>query len=497
MTGCSRQINCSGGARAGFGQAVSRLGFILAGILIIILLASGCTLAPKYTRPVVETPTGFLGQADTNQAASLADLPWWKVFDDETLQDLIQTALTNNYDLRIAITKVEQYWQLAAQSRAAFFPQAQIQGDLTRGENEFRGSPSPGTGLTGSPVMLAASAAWELDLWGRVRSLNAADRAAWLATEEARRGVTLSLVCGVAQAYIELLTLDAQLAITRAATNSFGESLQLFSRKLAGGAASKLETARAEAALAGSAAMQPDLERQIVLKENQINLLLGRNPGPIPRTTTLIEQTTWPEIPAGLPSDLLQRRPDIRQAEQVLRSANAQIGVANANFLPKIGLTAMFGRVSPELNDFNAGISKTWSAGGNLLGPLFQGGLLVAQRRQAIAYREQVRLQYEQTVRTGFQDVANALITRVKLEEVCVQQERQTKALTEAVAVAFERYMAGKADYYEVLEAQQQLFPALNDLATTRANRLLAVVQLYKALGGGWKLTDSAWSGQP
>jgi len=465
--------------------------------ILVVLLAGGCAMGPRFKTPAVsDMPGGFLGQGVVSQQVGMADLPWWVVFEDDTLHELIRTALTNNYDLRIAIKRVEEYQALAAQSRAKFFPQIGYQGDLERSRNAFAGNPVMGSGETGNPLMLAGSAAWELDVWGRIRRLNEASRAQLAATDAIRRGVMLTLVCNVAQSYFELLELDLELDIAKRTTRSFQESLDIFSRKLAGGAASRLETSRAEAALASTAAMIPDLERRMVIKENAINLLLGRNPGPIPRQATLREQDSPPEVPAGMPSDLLRRRPDILAAEQNLRAANAQIGVAIAQCFPKIGLTSLFGRISPDLNSFNSD-AMAWSIGGNLAGPIFQGGALLAQIRQARAQSEEQSLTYEQTVRTAFQDVANALVTRVKLEDVCTQQVRCVRCYADAVAVSRDRYIAGKASYYEVLEAQQQLFPAENNLAQTRLNRLTAVIQLYKALGGGWNLPDDAWGAAP
>lgn len=461
-------------------------------MLILALLAGGCAMGPDMKTPAVDMPGGFVGQGVVSQQVTMADLPWWSVFKDDTLQALVRTALTNNYDLRIAIKRVEEYRALAAQSRAQFFPQAGYAGDLERSRNAFNGNPVMGTGDAGDPVMLAASAAWELDLWGRIRRLNEAARAQLAATDAARRGVMLTLVCNVAQSYFELLELDLELEIAKRTAVSFQESLDIFSRKLAGGAASRLETARAEAALAATAAAIPDLERRIAIKENAINLLLGRNPGPIPRHAFLRDQDSPPEVPAGLPSDLLRRRPDILAAEQNLRAANAQIGVAIAQCFPKIGLTAVFGRISSDLDSFNSD-AASWGLGGNVVGPIFQGGALLAQIRQARAQTEEQSLAYEQTVRAAFQEVANSLVTRVKLEDVFTQQARCVRCYADAVVVSRERYLAGKASYYEVLEAQQQLFPAENALAQTQLARLAAVIQLYKSLGGGWSLPDDKW----
>ncbi|MFA5043525.1 MAG: efflux transporter outer membrane subunit, partial [Kiritimatiellia bacterium] len=474
----------------------------VAGLLLTALLSGGCAVGPRFKTSVIDTPGGFLGQgvggapAEAGPQVTMADLPWWDVFADDTLHELVQTALTNNYDLRIAVKRVEEYQALAAQSRAQFYPQIGYQGDLERSRNAFRGNASPSGNQTGNPLMLAAAATWELDLWGRIRRLNEAAQAQLLATTENRRGVMLTVVCSVAQSYFELLELDLELEIAKRTTRSFEESLDIFSRKLAAGAASRLETSRAEAAVAQTAALIPDIERRIAIKENQIDLLLGRNPGSIPRDTTLLRQDEPPEVPAGLPSDLLRRRPDIRAAEQTLRAANARIGVAVAQCFPKIGLTTLFGRASPDLNSFNND-ALAWSIGGNLAGPIFQGGALMAQIRQARAQSEEAAITYEQTVRASFQDVANALVTRVKLEDVCAQQARCVRCYADAVAVSRDRYIAGKAGYYEVLEAQQQLFPAENNLAQTQLGRLTAVIQLYKALGGGWNLPDGEWGAVP
>jgi multidrug efflux system outer membrane protein len=470
-------------------------------LILVAILAGGCAMGPRFKPPVMDVPGTFPGQGAVDHPPrlpeiGLADLPWWDVFADETLHELVQTALTNNYDMRIAIKRVEEYQALAAQSRAKFFPQIGYQGDLERSRNAFAGNPAMGNGATGNPLVFIGSAAWELDVWGRIRRLNEAARAQLAATDALRRGVMLTLVCNVAQSYFELLELDLELDIARRTKSSFQESLDIFSRKLAGGAASRLETSRAEAALASTAAMIPDLERRMAIKENAIDLLLGRNPGPIPRLATLLEQDAPPKVPAGLPSDLLRRRPDILAAEQNLRAANAQIGVAIAQCFPKIGLTSVFGRVSPDLNSFNSD-AMAWSIGGNLSGPLFQGGALLAQIRQARAQTEEQSLTYEQTVRTAFQDVANALVTRIKLEDIYLQQARCVRCYADAVAVSRDRYIAGKASYYEVLEAQQQLFPAENNLAQTQLYRLTAVIQLYKALGGGWNLPDGKWGAIP
>jgi multidrug efflux system outer membrane protein len=408
---------------------------------------------------------------------------------------LVQTALTNNYDLRIAVTRIEQSRQIAAQARAQYFPFLNYGVTASNGKNEFVGGVSPNGGQTQGAFAAAASVAWEADLWGRIRRENESARAQYLATEEARRGVMLSLVSDVAQAYFELLDLDLQLDIARQTTESFSQTLTLFTHRLQGGIASKLDTSRAEAAHATAAATIPELERQIALKENQISVLLGNNPSPIPHSAKLLDQVVPPDIPSGLPSALLERRPDIRAAEELLRSANARIGVATANFFPRIGLTALFGRSSSPLDSLSSGQATVWSIAGNVAGPVYQGGALKAQKRQAIALWEQSRLQYEQTAQVAFQDVSNALISRMKYEAIHAEQARAVEAYQESVKVSLQRYVAGKASYFEVLDAQLQLYPAENALAFTELNRRTVVVQLYKALGGGWNLKDPEWIG--
>ncbi len=454
--------------------------------MIPTLLLGGCAIGPQYKRPAANAPTAFRGDNQAGATNSLADLPWWEVFQDDTLQGIIRTALTNNYDLRIAATRVEQAQAQAAEARSQFFPLIGYEGGVARGKNAASGAPSFNNGVTGDTFMLAGGASWEVDLWGRIRRLNESARAQYFASQEARRDVTISVISQTAQAYFQLLALDEELAIARRATNSYGDSLKLFSDRLQGGVASRLETASAEALEAAAAATIPELERQIIVQENLVNVLLGQNPGPVARTEVSLENLLPPDVPAGLPSTLLERRPDVREAEQLLRSANAQVGVAEASFLPQINLTALFGQVSPALSTFTAGGANAWNLAANMTGPLFQGGQLAAQYRQVKAAWEQARLQYQETVLNAFQEVSDALVARQKIAEESIQQSRAVDAYEEATKVAMERYQQGQANYYEVLQEQQLLFPAENTLVQTKLNQLLAVVQLYRALGGGW-----------
>lgn len=458
-------------------------------------LLLGCAVGPNYRRPAVNVPAKFRGAEGAVQQASIADLPWWDVFKDPELTKLVQTALANNYDLRIAVTRIDQSREVARQARAQYFPFFNYSVGGSYGKNEFIGAVAPNGGRVQGSFFGAANVAWEADVWGRIRRENEAARAQFLATEEARRGVMLSLVSDLAQAYFQLLDLDLQLDIAHQATNSFSQTLVLFTQRLQGGVASKLDTSRAAAAEASAAATIPELERQVALTENQINILLGENPGPVARTHKLLDQIVPPEVPVGLPSELLERRPDVRLAEQQMRFANAEVGVATANYFPRIGLTALFGRESSPLSALASGESTIWSIAGNVAGPIYQGGALRAQKRQTVAFWEESKLQYQQTVQLAFEDVSNALISRSKYEDIQREQAIEVQSYQESVKTALQRYIAGKASYFEVLEAQQQLFPAETALAVTELNRRDVIVQLYKALGGGWNLSDPAWAG--
>jgi outer membrane protein, multidrug efflux system len=462
-------------------------------VIVSVAMLGGCAVGPSYKRPAVDTPSAYrFGSGEATN--SVGDLPWWQVFKDPVLQDLIHTALTNNYDLKRAVARVEQARQQVTVARAPLLPQIGYGGDVGRGKNAMLNSPATLYGATASSAQINLNAVWEIDFWGRIRRLTEAARAQYLATDEARRGVTITLVSDVATAYFNLLDLDQELAIQRAATNAYAGSYRIFNDRRINGVASKLETDRAAAALANAAAVIPSLELQIVTTENQINLLLGRNPGPVPRGS-LTNQPPFPaEVPAGLPSSLLQRRPDILEAEQSLIAANANVGASFADFFPQIGLTTFLGRVSPELSAFSAGSANAWNVGATLAGPLFQGGQLRAQHRAAKATFDEAKAVYEQTVLTAFREVSDALITRQKHAEAGVFDAQAVAALTSSVELATERYLNGKSSYYEVLQAQQELYPTQRTQIQTQVSELLSVVQLYKALGGGWQAAESSRS---
>ena len=457
--------------------------------------AAGCAVGPDYKRPTVKVPDNYRGAQVSTQQISVADLPWWEVFRDDNLRSLVQTALANNYDLRIAVSRVEQARELAAQARAQYFPSVNYGVTGSDGKNEFGGAIVPNEGKTQGAFLAVASVAWEADVWGRVRRLNETSLAQYLATEEARRGVMLSLVSDTAQAYFELLGLELQLDIAKRTTDSFTQTLEFFTTRLEGGVASMLETSRAAAARGTAAASIPELERQIALKEDQISVLIGQNPDSIAHKAQLLDQVIPPDVPVGLPSALLERRPDVLEAEQQMHLANAQVGVATAAFFPRLGLTTFFGRASSPLSDLSSGQATIWSVAGNVAGPLYQGGFLKAQKHQAVEFWEQTKLEYQLIALRAFQDVSDALTSREKYEGIRAAQMQAVDAYRESVTVALDRYVAGRANYYEVLEAQQQLFPAENALAVTELNRRVVIVQLYKALGGGWNLSDPQWIG--
>jgi multidrug efflux system outer membrane protein len=452
---------------------------------------SGCVSGPNYQRPQVAIPEAIRGQVNPTDAASFADQPWWGIFHDDALNGLIAEALKNGYDVRIAAARVAEAEANTGIVRAERFPAITPQAQVGRGQTSLFSSSAGAIGTIGS-VNLGLS--WELDLWGRVRRSNEAALAQLLASEEARRGVYLSLVSEVATTYFQLRQLDLQLEIARRSTAAFQGTFDLFNRRLQGGTASALETASAEASLAATAATIPDLERQIAAQENLLAFLLGRNPGPIPRGAVLNDQFLPPEIPPGLPSDLLKRRPDLREAEQLLIAANAEIGVAKADFFPQISLTAALGGVAPQVSElFRQG--KTWSIGAGLFGPILQPGRLRNQYRAALARWEEAKVRYEQGVNNAFDETSTALLAYQKYAEVETARAREVRAFQDAFKIANQRYVAGLSSYLEVLQTQQQLFPAEILLAQARYNRLATLVQLYRALGGGWNLSDPQWVG--
>ncbi len=461
--------------------------------LATVAALTGCTLGPNYQRPKLEVPEQYHGQTGAAEAASLADQPWWEVFRDPTLRSLIEEAFRSGYDARIAAFRVEEARAQYGIAGAQRLPNVTYQAAYESGHTSKFATPSD---ATGSLIVANAYASWEIDLWGRIRRLNEAARAQYLASEEGRRGVMLSLTSEVASAYFDLRELDAQLDIANRNKAAFQDTFDLFNRRLEGGAASGLETSRADASLANVAAQVPLLERQIAAKENQLSLMLGRAPGPIPRGATLADQAVPPSIPAGLPAALLLRRPDVRQLEQLLIAASANIGVAEAAFRPTLSLTGLLGGQSPDLASL-FGSGKNWNIAAGVLGPIFNAGRLRNQEKVAVAQFDEARLQYELGVTNALGEVATSLVAVQKLGEEEALRDRAARADREAVRLATLRYQSGLSAYFEVLDAMEQLLTAENALASTRRDRLQAVVTLYRALGGGWQVEESTPEKRP
>ena len=455
--------------------------------LSLVLMASvlgGCAVGPDYKRPEeLALPQNHRGLEGPAAEASFADVPWWEaVTGDDVLRGLIAEAIAKNQDLRVATARVEEYRALSGIAKADAYPWVGYGASASRQKE-----PIPGTGQipTYNSFGASAFASWEIDLWGRIRRSNESALDQLLATTEARRGVYLSLVSGVAQAYLELRELDLELEIARRTLASRKDSLDLVTKRLLGGISNKLESSQAESAYAQTEAIIPQLQQAIFAKENQLALLLGRLPGSIPRGQSLADAKA-PAVPAGLPSALLERRPDVKQAEYLLASANAQVGVATALLFPQLSLTGTAGYGSAELSDLLKADSFLWNLAAGLTGPIFQGGRLKRNLEAAKARWEQAKAQYEKAALAAFGDVANSLEAYRRTQESRAAQERNVAALRQAERTAIARYDGGVSAYLEVLDAQRELFVGENALAQVMRDEHLSIVSLYKALGGGW-----------
>ena len=448
-------------------------------------------VGPDYKPPEIKPVETFRSQVGPSEASSLADLPWWKVFNDRALQGLIETALEHNYDLELAEYRVEQSRFLIGVAASEFYPHIGYEGAAGR-EKTFVPIENAGGNVTFNSFSGLFNLAWELDVWGRIRRSTEAARANLLAQEDIRRGVMLSLVSGVASAYFSLIELDRELAIAHESARVYKETLDLFTQRFKFGRDSRLPVERAQASYDSSIANIASLERAIVQQENALSVLLGAYPEAIKRGVRLTEESL-PATPLGVTTDLLQRRPDILQAEQNVVSANAEVGVAVANFFPRIGLSAFYGAQSPNMNHFLDSSFSIWNVAGTMTGPIFEGGELLNTYYAQREFWDGTLSQYKQTVIVAFREVSDALIAQTTLISEKQALEHQVVALKEAVDLALLRYKAGRASYFEVLEAEQLLFPAEDSLAQTQRDQLLAVVNLYKALGGGWTLSDAQW----
>lgn len=454
-------------------------------VLIFILLITGCMVGPDYVKPVVPVPQSF--RYEDKKAQETANIAWWKNFQDPVLDALITEALAKNKSVQIAAANVEQAEGVLTKVRAPLFPQLSYGGSAFRQQaSELNATPIPAyVPNPQNAFQIFGGASWELDLWGRYRRLSESARASLLATEEARRGAVLSLVASVASTYIQLRGLDEQLVIAKNNLTSYGEAVRLFELQFKYGEVSKLTVEQARTRYETAAATIPQIESQIVQTENALSILLGRNPGPITRGK-LLRDLAMPAIPSGLPSQLLERRPDLAQAEQNLIAANAQIGAAKALYFPTISLTASYGQASDDLSNLFKGSARQWAFGGSITGPIFTAGAISGQVVQAEAGQKAALLAYELSIQNAFADVENALIAHEKMTEQLQAQKRLVDASGEYTRLAKLQYDGGYVPYSTVLQAEEQLFPAELNYAQYYTTQYTSLINIYKAMGGGW-----------
>jgi multidrug efflux system outer membrane protein len=456
--------------------------------LLCIVATAGCVQGPDYRRPEVPIPASYrFGEAGPPLPA-LPDGPaWWEGFGDEVLDGLIRECIANNRDLRIATARVDEFAAVLAGTRAQAFPQIGYGLSASRQRASEQGNvPIPkGVSPISSSYSALLSASWEIDLWGRIRRETEAARANLLATEEARRGVLLTLVSSVIDGYVTLLDLDGRLRVAQATVAGRKESVELFRLRLEGGYISDFEMSQVMAEYESAQAAIPDLERLIARQENALSLLLGRNPTPIPRGRSL-ESLGAPAIPASLPAELLVRRPDILQAEQQLVASNALIGAARALYFPRISLTTIGGLASAALGNLFKGSARTWSFIGDVAGPIYTGGGLRAATDQAEARREQALAAYERTIQNAFREVEDGLVGVRSSREAEEAYARRVETLQRSVVLARARYDNGYSDYIDVLDSERSLFSAQLSLVTARGDNVRALVTLYRVMGGDW-----------
>ena len=458
----------------------------------LAVLASGCALGPNYKRPTVPVPPTWR-DLPAAESTSLANTPWWELFDDPTLQELVKVALVENKDLKIAIERVEEARARYGFTKADLWPKIDL--NATGGGLRFNGgslihTPDADTGAvkpTETAIYsLTADMSWEIDLLGRIRRATEAQKALFLGTQEARRATVLTLVADVARAYFELRAFDLQLEIARRTLASRREYLELARDRFEGGLTPEVDLRQADAELLRIEVVTFDIERKIRLAENEISILIGRNPGAVLRGRAVTEQKRPAAVPAGLPSELLDRRPDVRVAEQNLAAATANIGQAKALMFPRIALTGSFGFTSTEFDTWFDGPSKAWNILGNLLQPIFNAGKNRRRVEITESQQRQTLYEYERTILQAFRETEDALVAYQKTGEERVAQANRVTAERKVLELAELRYRGGVAAYLEVLDAQRSLFGAEIDEAQTITENLVSLVQIYKALGGGW-----------
>jgi outer membrane protein, multidrug efflux system len=459
----------------------------LSALAAVALLSTGCLVGPNYKRPELTPPQQFRF-VEGAQAESLADAPWFQVFDDPALQTLIKNAIASNLDLRAAVARVEEMRARAGIAKSFLYPQ--VDGVVNYGARGASSAQSDGADDEDTfhqNAMYGFQLSWELDLFGKLRRQQEAAVALALASEQARRGVMVTLVGDVASSYFLLRELDVQLVIARQTLDINNQTVTYFQDRLDGGVSNRLELDRIRALRSQTAAAIPNLEQQIAVVENEISFLLGRPPGPIVRDPANPNTILAPPIPPGLPTSLLERRPDVTEAEQFLVAANADIGAAKAMFYPTISLTGFLGGVSGDLTTFLGGSGGIWSVGAGLFQPIYQGGRLRRNAEAAQARFDQALALYQKAALNGYREVANALVTIQKLAEERIEHEMGVTALLDAADLARARYDSGLASYIEILTADQDLFEQQLLLAQTRGAEFRARTELYRSLGGGWQ----------
>jgi multidrug efflux system outer membrane protein len=463
----------------------------LAAVLSLALAAASCTLGPDYKRPLVTVPSAYRGADAAQGLGSLADTRWFDLFQDQTLTRLVQTALQQNFDVRIAAERVLQARARFGIVRAERFPSVDASVAETTSRFSRAGTSAaipPGADRDVTYTQAGFSVGWELDVWGRLKRLNESARAQYLATEEARRGVVTTLVADVTETYLGLRALDLELQIARRTRDAATDSLRLTQTRRDRGIATALDVQQADQLLHTASARIAGLERDIAQTENALSLLLGQVPNDVPRGLELEALKVPPSVPAGLPSALLERRPDIRQAEQELIAANAQIGAAKAEYFPRISLTGFLGVQSRALGDLLTGSAGLWTASAGAVAPLFNAGRTRSNVRLAEAVQRELVVNYQKAIYSALREVSDALAGYRKTSEQRLQQEQLVEALRASVRLSSERYQGGVDNYLQVLDAQRNLFQGELDLARLRGQELSTLVQLYRALGGGWNL---------
>ena len=457
--------------------------------------AVACTFGPDYARPPVDAPASF--RFAIEDADDTANTDWWKAFGDPVLDALIAEALAHNLNVKVAAANVEQAAGVLTQARAPLFPQIGYTATGERARSPQANYPPELAPFFPNPLssyQVVATASWELDLWGRIRRQTEAARANLLATDDARQGVILSLVASVATDYIQLRGLDEQLAVAKRTLDTYSDSVKLFELQFKYGQVSQMNVAQAQSQYETAAAQIPVTESQIAQLENALSVLIGRNPGPIERGKT-IHELTAPVAPAGVPSELLERRPDLMQSEQQLVAANAQIGAAKALYFPTISLTGLFGSASSDLSNLFTGPARVWSYAGQAIGPVFTFGTVSGQVAQAEAGQQAALQSYLFSIQNAFADVDNALVASEKLKDQLAAQQRLVDALATYARLARLQFTGGYTSYTTVLQAEQALFPAELQLAAVRSSLLASSVGIYKAMGGGWVVAADRMTG--